>query len=101
MAAVLLWCNISNRLGVGIGTCCRGCGGNAQSNMTLTDIPHGLEIQVDGGHYWSVDNGKQIGEEYHLHTYCGPEGRPGPGCNVKVKVIGHYKVTQTAATNPH
>lgn len=77
------------------------CGGNAQSKMTLTDIPHGLEIQVDGGHYWSVDNGKQIGEEYHLHTYCGPEGRPGPGCNVKVKIIGHYKVTQSGRTNPH
>jgi hypothetical protein len=77
------------------------CGGNAQSRMTLTDIPHGLEIQVDGGYFWSVDGGKQIGEEYHLHTYCGPEPHPGPGCNVKVKIIGHYKVTQTGAANPH
>jgi hypothetical protein len=76
------------------------CGGGAQSNMTLTDIPHGLEIAVDGGHYWAVLNGALRGENYYLHTYCGPEGRPGPGCNVKVKIIGHYKFEKTEQLTP-
>ena len=68
--------------------------------MTLKDIPRGLEIDVDGGHYWAVLNGALKGEDYYLHTYCGPEGRPGPGCNVKVKIIGHYKLEQGAPGLP-
>jgi hypothetical protein len=67
------------------------CGGGAKSSMTLGDIPPALEVLVDGGHYWAVLGGKLYGEAYELHTYCGPEGKPGPGCNVKVKIVGHYK----------
>ena len=53
--------------------------------MTNASVPAGLEIKVDGGHYWSVDGGSFEGEFYKLHTYCGPEPFPGPGCNVKGK----------------
>lgn len=69
------------------------CGGGAGSSMTNISVPAGLEIKVDGGHYWSVDHGSLEGDVYKLHTYCGPEPAPGPGCNVKVKVIAHYKVS--------
>jgi pimeloyl-ACP methyl ester carboxylesterase len=68
------------------------CGGGAGSSMTNASIPTGLEIKVDGGHYWSVDHGALQGDDYRLHTYCGPEPPPGPGCNVKVKIIGHYRI---------
>lgn len=77
------------------------CGGGAGSSMTNANIPAGLEIRVDGGHYWSVDRGALDGDNYRLHTYCGPEPFPGPGCNVKVKIVGHYKITQQGtATTP-
>jgi hypothetical protein len=76
------------------------CGGGAGSSMTNASIPTGLEIKVDGGHYWSVDRGSFQSDVYKLHTYCGPEPAPGPGCNVKVKIIGHYRILQsdTAST---
>jgi pimeloyl-ACP methyl ester carboxylesterase len=73
------------------------CGGGAGSAMTNANIPAGLEVKVDGGHYWSVDRGVLQGDSYKLHTYCGPEPPPGPGCNVKVKIIGHYKILPSAA----
>jgi hypothetical protein len=68
------------------------CGGGAGSSMTNASVPAGLEIKVDGGHYWSVDRGSFEGDVYKLHTYCGPEPFPGPGCNVKVKILAHYKI---------
>jgi len=70
------------------------CGGGAGSGMTNASIPAGLEIRVDGGHYWSVDHGSLEGDTYRLHIYCGPEPAPGPGCNVKVKIVGHYRIVQ-------
>jgi pimeloyl-ACP methyl ester carboxylesterase len=75
------------------------CGGGAGSTMTNASIPAGLEVKVDGGHYWSVDHGALQGDSYRLHTYCGPEPAPGPGCNVKVKIVGHYRIMpSTTAT---
>ena len=74
------------------------CGGGAGSSMTNASIPAGLEIKVDGGHYWSVDHGALQGDDYRLHTYCGPEPPPGPGCNVKVKIIGHYRLMPPATS---
>lgn len=70
----------------------RCCGGGAGSSMTNARVPAGLEISVDGGHYWSVDRGSFDGDDYKLHTYCGPEPFPGPGCNIKVKILAHYKI---------
>jgi hypothetical protein len=75
------------------------CGGGAGSSMSNASIPPGLEVRVDGGYYWSVDRGALDGDAYRLHTYCGPEPPPGPGCNVKVKIVGHYKVTQQTTAN--
>jgi Putative serine esterase (DUF676) len=75
------------------------CGGGATSTMTNASIPAGLEIKVDGGHFWSVDQGALNGDNYKLHTYCGPEPFPGPGCNVKVKIVAHYKVSQHQTAN--
>jgi len=74
------------------------CGGGATSDIATSDIPAGIHLQVDGGHYWSVDQpialstleedpeGRAIHRRFLIHTYCGPEGWPGPGCNVKVTV---------------
>ena len=70
------------------------CGGGASSPMTNRDIPPGLEIRTDGGYYWAVLNGHLDGGDYRLHTYCGPGGAGLPGCNVKVKVIGHYRIVR-------
>jgi len=67
--------------------------------MTNASIPAGLDIKVDGGHFWSVDQGALNGDNYKLHTYCGPEPFPGPGCNVKVEVVAHYKVSQQQTAN--
>lgn len=75
-----------------------GAGGGASTNITASDIPGGIHLQVDGGHYWSVvqpmgirtldedDEGHAISRQFFIHTYCGPAGFPGPGCNVKVTV---------------
>jgi len=75
------------------------CGGGAGSSMTNASIPAGIEIRVDGGYYWSVDRGSLEGDVYKLHTYCGPEPAPGPGCNVKVKIIGHYRIFRPETAN--
>ena len=74
------------------------CGGGAKSTMTNADVPAGLEIVVDGGYYWSVDRRGFDGDNYVIHTYCGPEPAPGPGCNVKVKIVVHYR-TPISATS--
>jgi pimeloyl-ACP methyl ester carboxylesterase len=68
------------------------CGGGAGPGMTIADIPAGLEVRVDGGHFWAVEKRPFDNDNYRIHTYCGPEPAPGPGCNVKVKIIGHYKI---------
>jgi hypothetical protein len=71
------------------------CGGGATSDIAIGDIPAGIHLNVSGGHYWSVtkpielirlDDDGPAQREFRLHTYCGPEGWPGPGCNVKVDV---------------
>jgi hypothetical protein len=69
----------------------RCCGGGATSPTTNAQIPPGLELRVTGGHYWSVANPRIEGDKFFLHTYCGPETFPGPGCNVDVEVIAHYR----------
>jgi hypothetical protein len=66
------------------------CGGGATSPTTTANIPPGIELQVTGGHYWSVANPRIVGNHFLLHTYCGPEPAPGPGCNVSVDVVAHY-----------
>lgn len=68
------------------------CGGGATSPTTNADIPPGLELVVTGGHYWSVSGPRLAGGQFFLHTYCGPEPAPGPGCNVDVEVWAHYRV---------
>lgn len=70
------------------------CGGGATSPTTNANIPPGLELQVTGGHYWSVANPRLVGDQFTVHTYCGPEPSPGPGCNVSVDVIVHYRVAR-------
>jgi hypothetical protein len=72
----------------------------ASSKMTAAEILPGLEIETDGGYYWSVDRGRWNEDytAYLLHTYCGPSGSTEGGCNVKVKIIGHYKTTTSDAS---
>jgi hypothetical protein len=71
------------------------CGGGATSNIVIGDIPAGIHLNVSGGYYWSVskpielirlDDDGPPQRQFRLHTYCGPEPPPGPGCNVKVDV---------------
>lgn len=72
-------------------------GGGAKSDMDPKNIPPGLEVRADGGYYWSVLNGRRDGGNYYIDTYCGPAPKPGPGCNVKVKIVGHYRIMSTAS----
>jgi hypothetical protein len=67
------------------------CGGGATSPTTATDVPAGIEVIVDGGHFWSVQNPRLVEDRFSIHTYCGPAPAGGPGCNVKVKVWAHFR----------
>jgi hypothetical protein len=76
------------------------CGGGATSNIGINDIPAGIRVDVSGGYYWSVgkpielirfDDDGPIKRQFRIHTYCGPAGSPGPGCNVKVDVYAAQK----------
>ena len=67
------------------------CGGGASSPMSARDVPPGLEIRTDGGYYWSVPEIHLSNDQITLKTYCGPGASGQPGCNVKVKVLGHYR----------
>jgi hypothetical protein len=67
------------------------CGGGATSSATNANVPTGLEVRVSGGHYWSVDRISLTGDQFGIHTYCGPEPAPGPGCSVDVQVVAHYR----------
>jgi hypothetical protein len=74
------------------------CGGGANSNIAQSDIPGGIHLQIDGGYYWSVvqpmgiktleedEDGRAVLRQFFIHTYCGPAGGGGAGCNVKVTV---------------
>jgi hypothetical protein len=66
------------------------CGGGATSDFSVSDIPAGIHLQVDGGHYWSVDEpmglmtmeedseGRAVLRRFFIHTYCGQKGSRGP-----------------------
>lgn len=81
------------------------CGGGATSTATPTGTPRGFRLIVDGGYYWSVpvnphlepvnwDYSTGVVTQWKLVVpmYCGPGGRPEPGCNIKVDV--YYKRKQ-------
>ena len=68
------------------------CGGGASSPMTNANVPAGLELRVTGGHFWSVTGIQLAGDRLSVELYCGPAGGNGPGCNVKVTVVAHYRV---------
>ena len=38
------------------------------------------------------EDGRAVHRQFFIHTYCGPAGRPGPGCNVKVTVWAKRKM---------
>jgi hypothetical protein len=73
-------------------------GGGASTNLSAADIPAGIHVEVSGNHYWSIvgpmelvriddnDEPTQAIRQFRVHTYCGPAGRPGPGCSVHVSV---------------
>lgn len=71
------------------------CGGGATSNIGVADIPAGIHLVVDGGHYWSVvkpielirlDDDGPAQRIFRIRTYCGPGASGQGGCNVKVAV---------------
>lgn len=73
-------------------------GGGAHSEWNgMSGIPNGVYIYATGGHYWAVGvksggapkvqyNDDASPRSLSLRNYCGPEGWPGPGCNVNVFV---------------
>jgi hypothetical protein len=67
------------------------CGGGATSATTNANIPSGLEVRASGAHYWAVIDPRLEGNQFKIHTYCGPTAAPGPGCNVDVQVVAHYR----------
>jgi pimeloyl-ACP methyl ester carboxylesterase len=67
------------------------CGGGATSTVTAKDVPPGLEIRTDGGYYWAIPEIRLSNDQMTIKTYCGPGAAGQPGCNVKVKLLGHYK----------
>src|SRR5207247_2433359 len=73
------------------------CGGGATSPTTSANIPAGLEVIVDGGLFWSASNPKLSGSTFTVDTYCGPGPPGGAGCNIKVTVIAHYRITPATA----
>lgn len=78
-------------------------GGGAHSDWDgKSGIPSGVYIYATGGHYWSVgvkpDVGPQVSydesgsiKSIAMRNYCGPEGWPGPGCNVNVFVCAKHR----------
>jgi hypothetical protein len=81
------------------------CGGGARSPLSPGDVPAGVHIEVDGGHYWALlppvnliaiafdDNNVVTQWAVDVgHMYCGPAGGTGPGCNIKVYVYGVERV---------
>lgn len=68
------------------------CGGGATSPTTAADVPPGMELRTSGRVYWSVRDPKLRGDQFSIHTYCGPPGNSWEGgCNVRVDVIPHYR----------
>ena len=67
----------------------------------LEDIPPGILLVTSGAHYWAVGvavpgrgdgkpklflNPDGTARALTIGMYCGPAGRPGPGCNVRVRM---------------
>jgi len=75
----------------------RCCGGGATSYIQSSkEIPQGIRIETDGGHYWAVpkapslqplkmdDDDRVLQWRVLVPMYCGPN--PPVGCNIKVDV---------------
>lgn len=72
----------------------------ATSPLSPANIPAGLYIEPGGGWYWSIqgpmqlfantddmtDDGRVKSYTFGASLYCGPEPKPGPGCNSHVDV---------------
>jgi hypothetical protein len=67
-------------------------GGGATSPLQASQIPPGIFIKVDGGHYWAAFDPKLDGRVFSIDIYCGPEPPPGSGCNIKVDVCAKWKL---------
>jgi hypothetical protein len=78
-------------------------GGGASTNLSSANVPAGIHVEVTGNHYWSIvapmelvridddDDAAQAIRQFRVHTYCGPAGRPGPGCSVHVAVYARRR----------
>jgi pimeloyl-ACP methyl ester carboxylesterase len=77
-------------------------GGEASTDMTMASVPSGFDVIAGGAFAWSVRAPSFNGDTFTIHTYCGPSGGFQGGCNVKTKIVAHYKVnvTQEAAQQP-
>jgi pimeloyl-ACP methyl ester carboxylesterase len=70
-------------------------GGGASTDMTMASVPSGFDVIADGAYYWSIRAPSFGGDTFTIHTYCGPSGGFAGGCNVKTKIVAHYKVNVT------
>lgn len=78
-------------------------GGGATTNLSLSDVPAGIHLNVSGNYYWSIvaplrmvvldtdDPSTTFIRQFQVHTYCGPAAPPGPGCSVHVDVYARRK----------
>jgi hypothetical protein len=75
-------------------------GGGATSDISPTDVPAGIHLDVSGNTYWSIvkpigmvildQDGPQV-RKFQVHLYCGPQGSPGAGCSVNVAVYARKR----------
>jgi hypothetical protein len=70
-------------------------GGGATSDISASDIPPGIHLDVSGNYYWSIakpikmvilDQDGPTVRQFQVHTYCGPSGGTGGGCSIHVEV---------------
>ena len=81
----------------------RFTGGSASTDLAVSDIPAGIHLDVSGNFYWSVvkpirmvvldtdDPTTYFVRQFQIHTYCGPDAFPGPGCSIHVDVYARKK----------
>ena len=72
----------------------------ASSDLHVSDIPNGIYLETGGGWYWSIQpplrlyantddltpDGRVQSYTFTARLYCGPEPKPGPGCNSHMDV---------------
>lgn len=79
---------------------CNFTGGGASTDLTASDIPSGIHLDVSGNYYWAItkpikmvilDQDGPTVRQFEVRLYCGPSGGTGGGCSVHVNVYAKKK----------